>query len=332
MSQEVIFRCDKTNEIGGGHLLRCLALAEYFEKEKNIECVFLGKYIRHEIFFQELESKIIDIGSKNHINKIPKDPKWIVIDHYGIGFEEESEFKKSGAKIVVIDDMPNRKHNADILIDQTLNRKEDEYYGLVAKETHILAGTDYAMLRSQFRKLKNSSRVSNDKRTTILISLGLSQLANIEESVIAGLNRINKELNIILLSETKSHCLEKLIYSSQHDIRRPQISNNIASLLLKSDFVVGAAGNSSWERCCLGIPTGLIILADNQRNNAEALSHEGAADIIGYGSEISDEVIYQYFSSVLENNSKLKRMEENACNLCDGNGVERIYNAMCEAN
>jgi len=309
----VVFRVDSSLEIGTGHVMRCLTLGEYL-RNNGVDVSFIcrkhsGNLISkviskgfHIFELELLDSPINDhtlfhshwLGvtqqqdaeqSKDILKKLK--PDWLVVDHYALDHEWESELKNLSNKLMVIDDLADRKHNCDMLLDQTFGRNEEHYKELVPKSCEVLIGAEYSLLRPDFstwRPYSLKKRI-NPTFKTLLIALGGVDAENHTEDILIRLMNctLPKDIKVtIVLGRLAPHLqgvktrVKKLNYEAEIKVD----IENMAEVMANSDLAIGAAGSSTWERCCMGLPTIQVILAKNQVFLAESLAKIDAAVII----------------------------------------------------
>ena len=259
--------------------------------------------------------------------------KYLIVDHYAIDYKWENNFRSICNKLIVIDDLADRHHECDILLDQNLGRYVDDYRGLVPFESNILVGPRYAILRPEFLRMREESlrRRKKHKLRRILIAMGGIDQFDMTSKVLRALSKcqLPESCNITVILGSKAPYLN----SVQNEVKRMPYPtrlmvnvSNMAQLMTESDLSIGAPGTTSWERACLGLPAILIILAENQRLIAQSLEGCGAALIIEDRDNLrhSLQVCIEKLSEV----SVLKKMSEAACQLTDGLGVDRFINEL----
>ena len=351
------FRVDASLEIGLGHIHRCLAIAVALSNE-GVNCSFISRNL--EGFPKDLiKSKginlelisIPDLSSKNNNDPINfAESEWsydatatkniiknacdfLIVDHYQIDHLWEKELKDFTKQIVVIDDLANRKHDCDFLIDQNLGTSIDDYKNLVSKHTKLFIGPKYALLRPEFKKYREYSlkRRQNASVKNILISLGGTDKSNFIEKILSSLKRIQtkkfSKIDVVLgRGNNRMDHLKEVYKDLPFVINFYENLNNIAEKMSESDLIIGAGGISSWERCSLGIPSIIFALAENQRKGASALEKEKCSILINKDEGFDGDLVtaFNYYS----NKSNLTKSINQCKNICDGNGVENIIKAI----
>lgn len=353
---KIVFRCDASIQIGSGHVMRCLTLADELSRQ-GAECSFIcrqhdGNLIEeiqqqgHKVYPLPLEQDLsIDSESKAilaHADWLAStqhrdaelsisivkaiQPDWLIVDHYALDESWEKKLKPYCKKIMVIDDLADRKHHCDVLLDQNFGRDAQDYATYVNKDCKLLCGSNYALLRPEFAEWRSYSleRRQHNKLASILINLGGVDKDNMTTKILKALQ--NKSLpnycSITIVMGSTSPWIEAVKQQAAIMQWRTVVKigvNNMAELMANSDVAIGAAGSTSWERCCLGLPTIMLVLADNQQVIASGLEAVGATrtfdiDILEAEPLAFDQVI----KSVVP---KMKEMSRAASKVTDGLGA-----------
>lgn len=355
----VLIRADASVQIGSGHIMRCLTLAKAL-KDKGHEVCFLCRdlhgnlnaLIREQGFQVFLIQTRFFIENQSEIQAMPlfhaqwlpvsqlqdfadcmpiiqeQSPDCLIIDHYALSYIWESQAKKLGLKIMVIDDLADRKHNADLLLDQSLGRKSVDYQQLVPENCQLLMGSSYALLRREFTQWREYSlqrRKNTDFPKHILVNLGGVDKDNNTLQILKLLvNIIDNQEVIVVMGKGAPHIdlVKQFVKTVPYSCKVLVNVNNMAQIMAKADVAIGAAGSTSWERCCLGLPTLLLILADNQKNIAEQLYKSGAAHYLQCNN-INIKNIKAFFGFI-NHKAHLQQMSIQAAMIVDGEGVGRV--------
>lgn len=276
MQKKALFRFETSHTIGAGHAIRSCVLADAL-KEKGWTCCIITSQTSYD-FIQDL-SRFERIDPRE-FEENPTCCDLLVIDHYGLGEAFETSMRSHAAKIMVIDDLADRRHDCDILLDQTYRRDEIDYKSLVPQHCKILTGSDYVLLRKDFilmrpKALQKRKYTKEVKR--ILVSMGgsdqgsftIQALEMIKDSGFTGEIDIVIGFQAINLEEVKTYAQALPNPYTLH------VNPNMAQLMYDADLAIGGAGSSVWERCCLGLPQVLIQTADNQEKIFENLKSDG---------------------------------------------------------
>jgi len=335
---KVVFRVDASLQMGIGHVMRCLTLANEL-KQQNHEIIFICReLIENLILFNKYQVLVLpkndnfqsdvkylnwlgatqEQDAEQTIETIPKNTDLLIVDSYALDEIWHKQLRPYTKKIMVIDDLANRQFDCDMLLNQNLGIQKENYKDRVPNDCELLLSCDYALLRPEFSILREKAlikRKNTKKIQNILISIGGSDIRNKTYDI---LNDISDNLNIVVvLGSSSPH--NKMIISYAKDKENIKVvinADNMSELMFNADLAIGAGGSSSWERCCLGLPTLLYVLAENQRKIAENLEQLGAVKII--------DNLKVNLQNILNNLHFWQIMSESAQSVCDGMGVKRI--------
>jgi UDP-2,4-diacetamido-2,4,6-trideoxy-beta-L-altropyranose hydrolase len=350
---DIVIRTDSSVHIGLGHVMRCLVLARELKNNgHNIEFVTRPQhgdsidYIRREGFLvHELPQPKecltprntsdyaawlqvpVELDAEQFVSLV-KGADVVIVDHYALGAVWQKEVKnRLNCKIVVIDDLV-RKHDADLIIDQTLMRTTAEYK-LINGTSHILTGCDYALLNPQFIAKREQALENNSFpiKPTILLSMGGIDKDNVTLQVLKVLqSQLHGKARVTVLLGSKSPSYKKVkdFCSSHVDwIEHIDFVDNMAEIMLTHSLAIGAPGTTSWERACLGIPSIIIPLADNQRTIAKNLVTANAS-ILVEKEDITRNLVSSY-KALIKHWCDFRQAN---LNLCDGLGVRRVVKSV----
>ena len=336
---KAVFRVDSSTQMGLGHLMRCLSLADELKKqnhnitficrELNGNSIELAKhkhtvntlpknenYQSDDLYLKWLGATQ-DIDAKQTIEKLPENTNCLIVDSYSLDEKWHKQLRRFVKKIIVIDDLADRKFDCDILLNQNLGAKKQDYQGKKPKDCQLLLGCEYALLRPEFSELRVDAlekRKNTKKIKNILISLGGSDKDNLTYD---ALQNISNDFNVVVvLGNTSPHNQMIQNYAQGNNIKVIINADNMAELMSNADLAIGAGGSTSWERCCLGLPTLLFVTADNQKPIAVNLEKLGAVKII-------DNLKYD-LETLVDDFSLWKEMSKKAQAICDGLGAKRI--------
>lgn len=362
----VVFRVDASVQIGTGHVMRCLTLAEELRKQGH-QCRFicrpheghLGEFIQSSGFGLDLldhHSKVIPIEGSHtttHADWLgvswQKDAEqtanrlagsrtdWLVVDHYALDGLWEGEIASHVDRVLAIDDIADRPHECHALLDQNLGRQTQDYDKLVPQLASRLIGPRYALLRPEFPEWREKSlaRRQHAKLKRVLISLGGVDRTNATGKILTELTRTalppGTRLDIVMGAnapslQTVQAQAEALPFETTVSIN----VNDMAERMFLADLSIGAAGSTSWERCCLGLPAIMVILAANQRMIGKALVDAGASLMLDEGSIADD--LGALVNRFAESPGQLQKYSSNASAICDGRGVTRVVTLLERGN
>lgn len=323
---QYLIRADASADIGSGHVMRCLTLACTLRQEgHSVHFVCrdlpggLVSLIRRQGFPATLlpaptaaqaaaAARQPETHRHSHWLPVPQRedaadtaaalsfrPDWIILDHYALAAPWQRILRRAcpDARLLVIDDLADRPHLADILLDQTYGRRPEDYTALLPADCTVLAGTRYALLRPEFSERRTGSlkrrSLPMPAVRRLLVALGGVDKDNRTAEVLHALADWHRqperhfavEADIVMgAAAPHAEAVRRLAAEMPFACRVFQGTGNMAGLTAEADIAIGAAGGSAWERCCLGLPAVLLVLADNQRFVAESLRRAGAAFVL----------------------------------------------------
>jgi len=362
----VVFRTDASLDIGTGHVMRCLTLADAL-RERDAICCFICRthpgnlldLIRqrgHEANALPLTGDPVAVGpgpsgplpahaawlgtdwatdaqqTLAALSAVPVD--WLIVDHYALDARWERSLRSACRRLMVIDDLADRAHNCDLLLDQNLGRQLQDYAGLVPAHCPLLIGPHFALMRPEFAALRPCSLQRRQVQTVIgklLISMGGVDQPNATGQVLEAVKTcaLPADCRITVVMGLTAPWLQNVRDLAAQMPWPTEVVvnvNDMAHRMADSDLAIGAAGGTSWERCCLGLPTLMVVLAENQQRGAKALEAAHAARLAGPVSDIRARLPL----AILELNDPdcLKQMSLAASSIADGHGVAKVLQAM----
>lgn len=352
----VVFRADASRLIGTGHVMRCLTLAATL-REQGAQCRFICReqtgnlidFIRdkgyavnalsatkHSADWDDATAHADFLGcsqAQDAQDCLPilkeAQPDWLVVDHYGLDSRWETALRPHYRKLMVIDDLADRPHQCHVLLDQTFGRPSNDYAPWVPADSILLCGAQYSLLRPEFAAARPASlerRKSRSEPSRLLITMGGVDKDNATGRVLQSLKNtaLAAHCNITVVMGAHAPWLEA-VRKQASDMPWPTTVrvnvDNMAELMAESDLAIGAAGATAWERCCLGLPCMMVILADNQRLIASELANAGAASILTLPEENSAAPPIDPSIFIPEN---LAQMSQYAAAVTDGLGAQHV--------
>ena len=260
-------------------------------------------------------------------------PDWLAVDHYALDQRWETALRTNYQKLMVIDDLADRPHQCDVLLDQNLGRQPKEYANLVPAHCKVLAGPQYALLRPEFAALRAYSlqRRQQPVLKQLLISMGGVDQPNATGQVLQALKgcTLPQDCRISVVMGLQAPWLQQVRAQAQGMPWPTEVLVNISDMaqrMADSDLAIGAAGSTSWERCCLGLPTLLVVLAGNQWPGARALEAAQAACLIGEVRDIAMQLPLAV--KAVTQDAQLVQMSVAASAITDGRGVDEVLHAL----
>lgn len=339
----IVFRVDASAEIGTGHLMRCLALAERLRKEQDTKIMFISRdlqgnlsyvvqkrgFMVYRLPFRQSEvikegyarwlavSQEIDVQETIEVVRLLGErPEWLIVDNYAIDIIWEQKIRPFVNHVFVIDDLADRVHDCDALLDQNLDIRFKNYYdGLVPADCRLFFGPSYALFREEFfqvKKLKEEN-VRVDFPKTVLVTFGGSDPTNETEKVLRVLTNIKRPDILVHVVVGEANLNRKAIWEiCKEDVRFRYYCqiDFMARLLQTVDFVIGAPGTSLWEWCFLQVPSLVIAISDNQKQCADYRVDSDLCVYLGESENVSSEFLNDIFENVFLGKQKLNYIEK----------------------
>ncbi|MEC1734957.1 UDP-2,4-diacetamido-2,4,6-trideoxy-beta-L-altropyranose hydrolase [Bacillus mojavensis] len=358
----ILFRTDASIEIGTGHVMRCLTLAHALRK-KGANMIFicrdlqghLAEVIREKqfdlIMLPEPKKNVFIPKTTPHsdwlgvpwyvdaaetisaMKDMNKDISLLIIDHYAIDINWEMNVKKHVKKMMVIDDLADRLHDCDILLDQNLyHHYKDRYVKLVPESCKQYLGPEYVLLRDEFYSFLPHHINRDGSVKKILVFFGGSDPTNETKKVIKAFQQLSPhdiELDIVI-GNTNTHKNEIESICNIHDYCNFHCQvNHIAELMYNADLAIGAGGTTTWERCYLGLPAIVITVAENQESIAQTLDQLGAIKYLGPKESVKESDIVLAIQDMMNNPLSLQQMSRKARLLLEEN-IDHRQNLLLE--
>jgi len=353
----VAFRVDASPAIGIGHLMRCLTLADVLAR-RGARTLFISRHLP-----PHLQSLVEGRGhALARLDSAPalteSDPvphaawlgttqtadaadtrralaggswTWMVVDHYALDHRWETIVRSSAGRLCAIDDVADRDHDSDVLMDQNLYpAMETRYAGKVPAGSTQLLGPRFALLRPEFARLRAQSAPRTGAVKRIMVLLGGMDAHNHTAKVVQALGRIEGrqfEVDVVIgyqhpaADEVRHLC-------DAHGYRLHVQLQDVAAMMAASDLAIGASGSTSWERCALGLPTVCLTHADNQVAIADGLASAGAVLNLGDGNQLSEGDIAVAIGRLVSEPSHVRVMSVAAWGITDGRGADRVADVL----
>jgi UDP-2,4-diacetamido-2,4,6-trideoxy-beta-L-altropyranose hydrolase len=362
----VVFRVDASLAMGTGHVMRCVTLADALALQGG-ECQFIcrehpGNLIEH-IRSKGFQVHVLPLTDAVGVNLVAanvpivepqlahaswlgstqeKDaaectailselmPDWLIVDHYALDAHWETALKAHYQKLMVIDDLADRAHQCDLLLDQTFGRNAKDYEPWLPDACTLLCGSQYSLLRPEFAALRAYSleRRKIPQLEQLLITMGGVDKDNATGQVLEALKYTELPANCritVVMGTTAPWIAEVRQLAEQ----MPWLTtvkagiSDMAQLMADSDLAIGAAGATSWERCCLGLPTLMLVLADNQLKIAHSLERASAVYLLEGPQEILDR-LPRLLNILVSSPAQRASMSQAASHIADGLGVATV--------
>ena len=254
---------------------------------------------------------------------------WLIVDHYALDIEWEASMRAHAEHIMVIDDLADRAHDCDVLLDQNLHRADMEgrYEKLVPPSCKKLLGPKYALLRPEFKEARGNLKVRDGSVKRIFVFFGGSDPTNETGKALRAIQQLaSTDIAIdVVVGATNPHqdAITSLC-AALPEAKPYREINNIAELMAKADLAIGAGGGALWERCCLGLPTVVMSVANNQQSGCEAVARSAAILYLGKAESVGIELLEGALRVALSSPELLASMSAVGTSLVDGQGGSRV--------
>lgn len=335
--KEVIFRADGSGDIGLGHIMRCLTLASALRGSG------VGSRFVTRAYSDNILRLIKDAGFKikafapetamaEDLAETLKSAKnsgadAVICDGYKFDEGYYSGIKASGLRLVVIDDLADKKIPADIVLNQNIYASPEMYEHLVRPETRLLLGTRYCLLRKEFADKRKAFRRTIGDVGEVLITLGGADPENHTLKLIRALEGSGRRLKVTAVLGAANPNIESVREFAADSFNEVEIivnAGNMAELMARADIGMTAGGTTVWETACMGLPTLILTLADNQKEVASVMGKRGISIFLGQAEEVEIKTVREAFISLASDKPLRSTMMGKNMELVDGKGADRV--------
>ncbi|MBR1174239.1 UDP-2,4-diacetamido-2,4,6-trideoxy-beta-L-altropyranose hydrolase [Bradyrhizobium sp. KB893862 SZCCT0404] len=362
MNKQVVFRVDASVEMGLGHLTRCLTLANALAKGGMRSSFLMRSHAAGLAHLVENQGHAVRLlpdprqaspetgdDALPHANWLPTTRQqdaeqtccvladispagWLIVDHYALDARWERACRREGLRIFAIDDLADRAHDVDLLLDQNLVRKmEIRYRNRVPAACVQLLGPSYALLRPDFAQERELLAPRDGTIGRILICFGGSDPTNETAKALAAIGRLARPLLVVdvVIGASNPHVASiEALCRTMPNVEVHRGANNVGQLMRRADLAIGAGGVMNWERCCLGVPAVVLHIAANQIETLTSLADVGAVLYLGSAASVSVETLAHALRSLLVDSTRTLALGKAAFALVDGEGSGRVCAAL----
>lgn len=339
----LVVRADATPAVGAGHFMRCLALAEACVARGG-DATFVTRCANEALLERARAAGVgidpiaLDAPAEEEMEilraAVARPPerrraRWVVLDGYSYGPEYQRAVRGMGARTMVLDDTAHQPaYEADVLLNQNLDATEREYP--VEPGTVLLLGTKFSLLRREFLPWITAERQARRTAGRILVTLGGSDPGNLTRTVLDGIARsgmMPEEVRVIV-GPANPHraALDAWAAASSLPVTLIDAAPRMPEQMAWADLAVSAAGSTTWELAFMGVPSILLVAADNQAGIARAMQALGAARSLDAGADA--DAIAAVFAEVAGDREARRAMAARGRELVDGRGTERVLNVL----
>lgn len=354
-STHVAIRADAARDLGTGHVMRCLNLADGLAS-RGVAVTFicspqpghLGEVIEHRGHGLRWLPPQANPAKRVYTDALPLDcqedaaatlaaigeigsrPSWIVVDHYSFDYQWERALRAGAERIMVIDDLTSRRHDCDLLLNQNMVVPADRHLLGETGDARVLLGPQFALMSPRYALLRDRIPPRQGPVRRLLVFLGDAGPVNVTGRVLDGILALGRQdiLVDLVIAMRSPHAAQIREAASAHRfITVHQSTPDLAEQIAAADLAIGGAGATSWERLCLGLPALVIDLAENQRAIARALEAANFATWIGSADTVTVDSIAGALDSVLAKGIDID-WSRRCSAAVDGRGVERVCGAL----
>jgi UDP-2,4-diacetamido-2,4,6-trideoxy-beta-L-altropyranose hydrolase len=321
----VLFRVDANAQIGSGHLMRCLALAQAWQKSGE-RVAFATAQPIERLESEKMRTFAVTAAAGSAADceqtcafAAEVDAAWIVVDGYRFPADFQTGVKARGFRLMIIDDHGAAgRYAADLVLDQNPTAAAARYADR-ASSTRLLLGTRYTLLRAEFEAWRSWHRTFPGKIQRIIVTFGGADPVNATRKVLAGLASLEDvEVIAVLGAHFTGEVAESTNLRVLRDVR------DMPALMAGCDLAITAAGSTCWELAFLQTPMLVMPIAENQMPIADALAASGAAVNLGWHAEVSPQDIADALAALVESETRRRTMGEAGRALIDGEGAARV--------
>jgi UDP-2,4-diacetamido-2,4,6-trideoxy-beta-L-altropyranose hydrolase len=358
MKKKLIIRADVSAQIGTGHVMRCLTFADELsgcgaevvfvcrEFDGNL-CDYIEEkgYVVNRLPVSDTPKQNIESGLKHAawlgvdwqtdagqvkeiIKSLGTTPDWLVVDHYALDERWEGYLRPYVKKIMVIDDIADREHDCDLLLDQNFYENlENRYDGLMPPGCKKLLGPKYALLRPEFMQVRKNLRKCNEYVKRIMVFFGGSDQTNETTKVLEAIRMLNRPdiaVDVVVGALNPHRQFIERIASDLPGCTCHFNVEDMAALMAGADLAVGAGGITVWERCALALPSIVITVAENQERTVSDMAESGYLLSLGQSETVLVGSVYHVLKTVLQSPWLLISFARKTLPLVDCKGAKRI--------
>lgn len=357
---KVVFRVDASADIGTGHVMRCLTLAEALRRI-DAECVFVCREhpgnlatvvvqrgFRLSLLPAPEYNHVPDEADVPHAKWLGADwehdahqvsrylavtrPDWLIVDHYALDYRWERQLAvRHGMLLMVIDDLADRRHEGDLLLDQNLFIElSKRYQKKVAETCRLLLGPEYALLQPEYSEFRKQVMPRHSPLKHLLVFFGGADQQNLAGMTLLALEQTATQFEQVdvVVSKYSPYFEEiRLISEKSRSIQLHSDLPSLAPLMSKADLALGAGGATTWERFCLGLPALVITSAANQVPVSGDLHEMGLIEWIGDIEHIDAHRISQAIEKTVRRDD-IQQWSQHCMSVCSGQGTDRVVTEM----
>ncbi|MDQ5975078.1 MAG: hypothetical protein QG661_2287 [Actinomycetota bacterium] len=348
----VAFRVDSSAEIGSGHVMRCLALAEAL-KPHGADVTFVCR--RHDgDLVDVIRARGFDVevlappssdrdpawgmlgvpweqDARDTLDVLPAETAWLVVDHYALDAAWESRMRDRVPRILVMDDLADRRHDCDALLDPTYPGEAGRYRGLVPPDARLLLGPRYAQMAAPYAEAAGRTAGDRGEGPRLLVFYGGTDVHDLTGRTLRaitgeGLRDVPAEVVLGATNPHRQHVEALARERRGTTVHAPQPA--LADLMAACSLAASAGGVTLWERLCVGLPGVVVSLAENQVASCTALAEAGLTTYLGGIDQASEAAIAGALQALLDDPEQAASTAERGQAIVDGLGARRVAEVM----
>jgi UDP-2,4-diacetamido-2,4,6-trideoxy-beta-L-altropyranose hydrolase len=323
----LLIRADSTG-MGIGHVMRCIALGQAW-RDAGGRVDFVTRCKNEKLLnrLRKEEFEIWHVGGESEwdLFRVLTEPVQytaLILDGYDFDSEYQKRARSYFRPLLVVDDLANLPfYSADVVLNQNVHAVELSYCH--DPDTRLLLGTRWALIRREFLKWQNWQRQIPPIARRVLVTMGGSDPINFTQKVIDAIrySGLAKELEVRVVAGAGSVHVNKLMEQASETI---QICSNVSDMALMmawADMVVSGAGSTCLEAAFMGLPSLVVILADNQRQIAETLDRSAIAINLGRQEDLTSQSLAVSIADCLRASAFRQQSSRCGRRLVDGKGA-----------
>lgn len=343
---QVFFRADASTELGIGHVMRCLTLADQLHNlgaQCHFICAELPGHAASRIISRGFSVHLIEAQNGNIDAKTDalacqkilsaEQAAWLVVDHYALSIDWQHRLRPFCRRLGVIDDLANRQHDCDLLIDPNWfgEQTSARYQQYVPANSLQLLGPAYALLRPEYATLRAQLPERSAVIRRVLVTMGGSDPTNEITKVLQAMSVPELQplaLDIVCGQQHPALPLLQLLAAQRGGVTLFESLPSLAGLMMRADLMICAGGSTNWERLCLGLPALVISTAENQQAMNQALAADGLCFYAGKAEHVNTDGLIQALCSILQDQEHYLQQSHAAFACVDGKGAAKVAAAM----
>ena len=342
----LLIRADAGPEIGAGHVMRCLALAQAWQDRGGraifsmVQCTeaIRARLIAENCEIVRLNAVVGDSQDAASTAAVVRErnASWIILDGYAFDARYQEHVRDSNCRLLYVDDLAAcARYHADIVLNPNLSGSEAQYADR-ANGAQLLVGTRYSLLRREFRRWSEWTRSIPRAASKILITLGGSTPRDLAVCILDALSQVQSEVEsaVFVVGATTEdfESLNRVAQRLAGKITFVKSATDMAVLMTEADLAISAAGSTCWELCCLGLPSLLVDVAENQTSEAVELDCRGYAKYVGNAAMLDPQKLAEALRELLHSEATRRSLSSKGRELVDGRGAVRVVSVMLQTD